>query len=330
MINTNATPEIPYADDAIVRVRGLTRRFHGKTCVDALDFDIRRGEILGFLGPNGAGKTTTMRMMTGYLPPTAGSVEIAGWDIAAHPIEARLATGYMPENVPLYTDMRVKEYLQFRAKLKGLAGKAMRMRVGEVMGLCGLTDVRRRLIGNLSKGYRQRIGLADALVHEPALLILDEPTNGFDPNQIRQVRGLIRELAGRHTILLSTHILAEVEQTCDRVIILDEGKIKAMDTPQALSAGLRAAGQIRLEMHGPDGETACERLRAIDGVRTANVESTLPDGWLAIDLRAESGSDVRLAVIDAMRGSGWLLREIHALPNRLEDVFLELTHRAIR
>lgn len=330
MIAESTDPVIPSDADALVRVRGLTRRFHGKTAVDSLDFDIRRGEILGFLGPNGAGKTTTMRMLTGYLPPTAGSVVIAGWDILANPIEARLATGYMPENVPLYTDMRIKEYLQFRAELKGLKGKPMRQRVGEVMQVCGLTDVRRRLIGNMSKGYRQRIGLADALVHEPELLILDEPTNGFDPNQIRQVRGLIRELAGRHTILLSTHILAEVEQTCDRVIILDEGRIKAIDTPQALAAGLRAAGRIRLEIQCPDGENACERLRGIDGVRTATVESVMADNWHVIELCVESSADVRVAVVDAMRFSAWPLREIHMLPNRLEDVFLELTHRAAR
>lgn len=325
-----ALPDAPGPDDPIVVVEGLTRRFHGRTVVEALDFTIRRGEILGFLGPNGAGKTTTMRMLTGYLPPTAGRVEVAGYDVVADPVEARKAIGYMPENVPLYTDMRVKEYLQFRAALKGLSGKRLRERTGEVMDLCGLTDVRRRRIGNLSKGYRQRIGLADAIVHEPALLILDEPTNGFDPNQIRQVRGLIRDLSRRHTILLSTHILAEVEQTCDRVIILDEGKIKAMDTPAALAAGLRTAGQIRLEIHCTNGEAACECLRAIEGVRVAELEATLPDGWLAVDVKAESTGDVRMAIIEAMRAAGWPLREIHRLPPKLEEVFLELTHRAPR
>ena len=314
----------------IVVAEGLTRRFHGRTVVDALDFQLERGEILGFLGPNGAGKTTTMRMLTGYLPPTSGRVTVAGHDVAAEPIEARRRIGYMPENVPLYTDMRVKEYLHFRAELKGLAGKAMRTRVGEVMERCGLTDVRRRMIGNLSKGYRQRIGLADAIVHEPDLLILDEPTNGFDPNQILQVRELIRELAGKHTILLSTHILAEAEQTCDRVIIIDEGKIKAMDTPAALADGMRAAAQIRIEVLAPSAEAVCETLRTIDGVRVANPEGVLPDGWLAIGVKAESTGDVRLSIVSAVAAKGWKLREIHRAPPRLEEVFLEVTHRQSR
>lgn len=325
-----ASQEIPGPDDLIVQVEGLSRRFHGRTVVDNLDFFIRKGEILGFLGPNGAGKTTTMRMLTGYIPPSAGRITVAGCDMVNDPVPARRAIGYMPENVPLYTDMRVKEYLQFRAALKGLTGKRLRERTGEVMDLCGITEVRRRRIGNLSKGYRQRIGLADAIVHEPALLILDEPTNGFDPNQIRQVRGLIRELSQRHTILLSSHILAEVEQTCDRVIILDEGKIKAMDTPGALATRLRTAGKLRLEILCPDVEAACERLRAIEGVRAADLEFALPDGWLALDLKAESNSDVRLAVIHAMEAAGWPLREIHRIPPKLEEVFLELTHRVPR
>jgi ABC-2 type transport system ATP-binding protein len=314
----------------LVKVKALVRRFHGRTVVKGIDFTIRQGEILGFLGPNGAGKTTTMRMLTGYLPPTSGTVEVAGYDVVTHPVEARKAIGYMPENVPLYTDMRVKDYLHFRAALKGMSGKELRTRTGEVMEICSLTDVRRRLIGNLSKGYRQRIGLADAIIHQPALLILDEPTNGLDPNQIRQVRDFIRGLAGKHTILLSTHILAEVEQTCDRVVILDDGQIKAMDTPANLAAGLRTAGQLRLEIFCPDAEQACVLLRAIDGVRTANTGAHLPDGWFSIDLRAESTSDVRLAVVEVVRQAGWPLRELHRLPLRLEEVFLELTHRASR
>lgn len=320
----------PEKQPPIVVAEGLTRRFHGRTVVDGLDFQLERGEILGFLGPNGAGKTTTMRMLTGYLPPTSGRVLVAGLDVADDPVAARRRIGYMPENVPLYTDMRVKEYLHFRAELKGLAGKTMRVRVGEVMDRCGLTDVRRRRIGNLSKGYRQRIGLADAIVHEPDLLILDEPTNGFDPNQILQVRHLIRELAGKHTILLSTHILAEVEQTCDRVIILDEGKIKAMDTPAALAAGLRTAGQIELEVRAPAGEAICAVLREIEGVRVADVGGELPGGWFAIGVKAESSGDTRLAIVAAILGHGWELREIHRVPPRLEEVFLEVTHRQSR
>lgn len=323
-------PSQPDIEPPIVVVEGLTRRFHGRTVVDGLDFQLKRGEILGFLGPNGAGKTTTMRMLTGYLPPSSGSISVAGFDVATEPVQARRRIGYMPENVPLYTDMRVKEYLHFRAELKGLSGKTMRERVGEVMERCGLTDVRRRMIGNLSKGYRQRIGLADAIVHEPELLILDEPTNGFDPNQILQVRELIRELAGRHTILLSTHILAEVEQTCQRVIIIDEGKIKAMDTPTALADGLRSAADIRLEVRAPSPKAVCEILRAIDGVRVADLDEELPDGWFAISVKAESNGDTRVSIVSAVLGQGWKLREIHRAPPRLEEVFLEVTHRQSR
>jgi ABC-2 type transport system ATP-binding protein len=324
------SPAPPESQPPIVVAEGLSRRFHGRTVVDGLDFELKRGEILGFLGPNGAGKTTTMRMLTGYLPPTAGRVLVAGHDVATEPVEARRRIGYMPENVPLYTDMRVKEYLQFRAELKGMTGKAMRARVGEVMDRCGLTDARRRMIGNLSKGYRQRIGLADAIVHEPDLLILDEPTNGFDPNQILQVRELIRELAGKHTILLSTHILAEVEQICDRVIIIDEGKIKAMDTPAALADGMRTAAQIRLEVRAPSAEAVCDCLRAVDGVRVAHLDEVLPDGWFAIGVKAESTGDTRVSIVSAVLAKGWKLREIHRAPPRLEEVFLEVTHRQSR
>jgi ABC-2 type transport system ATP-binding protein len=329
-MSKKVSPVAPEKEPPIVVAEGLTRRFHGRTVVDGLDFELKRGEILGFLGPNGAGKTTTMRMLTGYLPPTAGRVIVAGHDVAANPVEARRHIGYMPENVPLYTDMRVKEYLQFRAELKGLTGKAMRVRVGEVMDRCGLTDVRRRMIGNLSKGYRQRIGLADAIVNEPDLLILDEPTNGFDPNQILQVRELIRELAGKHTILLSTHILAEAEQTCDRVIIIDEGKIKAMDTPAALADGMRAAARIRIEVRAPSAEAVCDCLRAVEGVRVADLEAVLPDGWFAIGVKAESTGDTRVSMVSTVLAKGWKLREIHRAPPRLEEVFLEVTHRQSR
>ena len=240
----------------------LTKRYAGTTAVDSLSFEVGKGEIVGFLGPNGAGKTTTIRMLTSYLPASSGSVSIAGYDVFSDPIDARRHICYMPENVPLYDDMRVREYLRFRARLKGISGgKTVRTRVGEVMELCGLTDVRRKLIANLSKGYRQRVGLADALVHKPDLLILDEPTNGLDPNQIRQVRTLVRDLGQHHTILLSTHILSEVEMTCDRVLILDKGKLKASGKPVELASKLRTAGRVTLEVRTEDPAAAAVLLK---------------------------------------------------------------------
>jgi len=323
--SASASDDHPY-----VRLRGLTRRFHGRTAVHPLNLEIRRGEVIGFLGPNGAGKSTTMRMITGYLPPTAGTAEVAGFDVTTDPVGARRHIGYMPENVPLYTDMRVKDYLRFRGRLKGLGPAEMRARVEEVMRVCGLTDVRRRLIGNLSKGYRQRIGLADAMVHQPGLLILDEPTNGLDPNQIRQARDLIRSLAGRHTILLSTHILGEVEQICDRVIIIDEGRVKAIDTPDALVGDLRAVGLVRVETACPDPGLALAAFHKVPGVRLAEHEGECEPGWHSFLLRAESGHDVRQNVSTLAAENGWPLRELHRLPARLEDVFVEMTQRPNR
>ena len=247
----------------MIEVRNLTKSFARHTAVRGIDFNVERGEIVGFLGPNGAGKTTTLRMLTGYLPPTSGSARVAGYDIFRQSIDARRCIGYMPENVPLYDDMRVREYLKYRANLKGLTGSEARRRVNEVIDTCGLEGVRRKMIKVLSKGYRQRVGLADALVHQPELLILDEPTNGLDPNQIRQIRDLIKRLSERHTILLSTHILHEVEMTCSRVIIIDSGQIKAQDTPQNLVSGMRAAGRVHAEISG-DPEVISPALQRLD------------------------------------------------------------------
>lgn len=328
MTETGMNPPQAAAPPPLVRVEGLTRRFHRRTVVHPLDFEIRRGEVVGFLGPNGAGKTTTMRMLTGYLPPSGGRASIAGCDVTSEPIKARRHVGYMPENVPLYTDMRVKEYLRFRARLKGVRGGDVRERARNVMDECGLSAVRGRMIGTLSKGYRQRIGLADALINEPDLLILDEPTNGLDPNQIRQAREFIRKLAGTHTVLLSTHILGEVEQICDRVIILDEGRVKAAGPPGELIDGLRTAGIVRLELACGDPEAAIEAFHGVEGVRLAEVdEAGCEEGWYAFVLRAESGLDVREKLARLAAERGWALRELHRQPPRLEDVFVEITHR---
>ncbi len=328
MSETGTTLPQAVAPPPLVRVEGLTRRFHRRTVVHPLDFEIRRGEVVGFLGPNGAGKTTTMRMLTGYLPPSGGRASIAGCDVIHDPIKARRHVGYMPENVPLYTDMRVKEYLRFRARLKGVRGRDVRERARHVMDECGLSAVRGRMIGTLSKGYRQRIGLADALINQPDLLILDEPTNGLDPNQIRQAREFIRKLAGTHTVLLSTHILGEVEQICDRVIILDEGRVKAAGPPVELIDGLRAAGIVRVELACGDPEAAIEAFHEVEGVRLAEVdEAGCEEGWCAFVLRAESGLDVRENLARLAAARGWPLRELHRQPPRLEDVFVEITHR---
>jgi ABC-2 type transport system ATP-binding protein len=307
----------------MIHVEHLTKRYPGRTAVDDVSFSVGRGEVVGFLGPNGAGKSTTMRILTSYLPATAGRVTVAGHDVFAESLKARREIGYMPENVPLYDDFRVKEYLTFRARLKGLRGRDCRHRVGEVMDLCGLADFRKKMIGTLSKGYRQRVGLADALVHRPQLLILDEPTNGLDPNQIRQVRELIRHLGERHTILLSTHILTEVEATCRRVIIIDGGKIKASDTPEALQQRLRTAGAIEFEARAGAEEVAAA-VRALPQVRRVLADD-LDDGWRRFTVRVDTGADPREEIAALIGAHGWPLREFIRRQASLEDVFVELT-----
>src|SRR3954470_15563830 len=232
----------------MIKVEHLTKRYAGHTAIKDLSFEVGQGEIMGFLGPNGAGKSTTMRILASFMPPTSGSVSIAGYDIFRESLQARSHLGYMPENVPLYNDMRVTEYLDYRAALKGVPHRRISERVGDVKELCGVKDVERKLIATLSKGYRQRVGLADALLHEPDLLILDEPTIGLDPNQIRSVRELIKNLGKQHTILLSTHILPEVEMTCSRVVILHRGTILAADTTENLQKTVFQEGQVIAEI----------------------------------------------------------------------------------
>jgi ABC-2 type transport system ATP-binding protein len=309
----------------MIDVRNLTKRYARHTAVRDISFSVERGEIVGFLGPNGAGKTTTLRMLTGYLPPTSGSARVAGFDIFRESIDARRRIGYMPENVPLYDDMRVKEYLKFRAQLKGLDGASARRRVGAVLDTCGLQSVRRKMIKTLSKGYRQRVGLADALVHDPELLILDEPTNGLDPNQIRQIRELIRQLAESHTVLISTHILHEVEMTCNRVIIIDNGVIKATDTPANLTQQMRAAGRIEVEIHA-EPEVVSAAINRLEHVKKAS-SKTLEDGWTALTVWVDSGTDARESVARLAAQFGWPLRSLSRQVATLEDVFVELTRK---
>ncbi|MCF7733230.1 MAG: ATP-binding cassette domain-containing protein [Akkermansiaceae bacterium] len=309
----------------MIEASHLTKRYARHEAVRDVSFSVARGEIVGFLGPNGAGKTTTLRMLTGYLPPSSGSARVAGFDIFRQSLEARRRIGYMPENVPLYGEMRVREYLRYRAQLKGLANSEGRRRVGEVIDTCGLDSVRRKMIKTLSKGFRQRVGLADALVHDPELLILDEPTNGLDPNQIRQIRELIRQLGTSHTVLISTHILHEVEMTCNRVIIIDAGKIRAADTPANLIGRMRAAGRLQVELQA-DPEIAAAALGRIEGIRRATPEP-LEDGWTRFALLAESGTDAREPIAQLVAQYGWPLRSLFRHDATLEDVFVELTRR---
>ena len=308
----------------MIKVENLTKRYGGFTAVDGISFEVGKGEIVGFLGPNGAGKSTTMKMLSCYLPPTSGRAEIAGFDVFRDSLKARERIGYMPEHVPLYNDMRVTEYLKYRAALKGVRGRRMKERIADVMDLCGLRDVERKLVGNLSKGYRQRVGLADAMVHEPDLLILDEPTIGLDPNQIRQVRELIRNLGRHHTILMSTHILPEVELTCSRVLIINRGRIEASDAPQNLRARLGATGDVRLEVKVPDVEGAKKALLSVAGVKTATV---IEEGdWMTFTLGVDPGADPREAIYQAAIERRWPLRELSRERVTLEDVFADITH----
>ncbi|MDX2080877.1 MAG: ATP-binding cassette domain-containing protein [Terrimicrobiaceae bacterium] len=308
----------------MITVEKLTKRYGATLAVDAVDFEVKKGEIVGFLGPNGAGKSTTMKMLAGFLPPTSGRAEVAGFDVFGQSLRAREHIGYLPENVPLYPDMRVAEFLRYRGALKGVPGRRMRERVSDVLELCGLAEVERKIIGRLSKGYRQRVGLADAMIHEPDLLILDEPTIGLDPNQIRQVRDLIRNLRRHHTILLSTHILPEVEMLCSRVIIINKGRIEALDTPQNLRARLGAAGQIHFDARVSDARAALQEVRRLAGVASA---STRADGdWTVFTVQANPGEDPRVELYELAVRNRWPVREISRSAVSLEQVFAEVTH----
>jgi ABC-2 type transport system ATP-binding protein len=306
----------------MIQVNELTKKYAGFTAVRGISFDVKPGEIVGFLGPNGAGKSTTMKILAGYLPPTDGEVKVAGFNVVSQSLEVRKRIGYMPENMPLYTEMRVDEYLRFRAQLKGVASKNVKGRVEEVKRQCSIKDVESKIIGTLSKGYRQRVGLADAMVHDPELLILDEPTIGLDPHQIRSVRDLIKELGKKHTILLSTHILSEVEMTCSRVIIINRGRIEASDTVSNLTRLVRGGGAVRLEINAL-GTLAKDKLEALEDVE--EVEILQESEWPQLKVYPKSGVDIRDAVYQVIRNEGWSLRQMNREGASLEDVFVELT-----
>jgi ABC-2 type transport system ATP-binding protein len=307
----------------MIAVENLTKKYAGVTAVDGLSFTVNRGEICGFLGPNGAGKSTTMRILSAFMPATSGKASVAGFDVFTQSEEVRKRIGYMPENNPLYPEMRVTEYLGYRAALKGVPRGKRKSRVDEVLQLCGLTDVRRRIVGQLSKGYRQRVGLADSLVHDPDLLVLDEPTIGLDPNQIRQVRQLIKDLGKRHTILISTHILPEVEMTCNRVIIINKGKIVASDTPEGLTRLLEGGGTVKAELRGD--RAAIEReLGALSGVKNVAIEPA-DNNFLRVTVYAPPKSDVRAHIFEKAVANKWTLRELTRVRQTLEDVFAFIT-----
>ena len=309
----------------MIKVEGVTKKYPARLAVDDISFEVNRGEIVGFLGPNGAGKTTTMRMLTGYLSMNSGKIEVAGYDVAKQPQEVRRRIGYLPESCPLYPEMRVDEYLRFRAELKGVKPSARKAKMNEVKEQCGLTEVGKRIIGQLSKGYRQRVGLADSLVHDPDLLILDEPTVGLDPYQIRQVRELIKELAERHTILLCTHILPEVQAICERILIINDGKIVAADTEANLHKKLHACTVIEMEIAAGKAEAAA-KVGAVEGVDVRSV-SELDDGWVWLELEADS-SEMRVELFNLAVTEGWPLRELSEQEHSLEDTFVQITRNA--
>lgn len=306
----------------MIRVERLTKRYGAVTAVDRISFSVGRGEIVGLLGPNGAGKTTSMRMLTTFLPPTSGKATLAGHDVLDDPLEVRRRVGYLPENVPLYTEMRVREFLSFRARLKDVPRRRRRAAIDEVIGSCHLAEVSDRILGHLSKGFRQRVGLADALVHDPDVLVLDEPTAGLDPIQVREVRALVRELGTRHTVLLSTHIMSEVEAVCGRVIIIARGRI-AEDQPLD---SLRTGGTIVVEARGPS-DAVRQALLSAPGVE--RVTAAPGDGALAaFEVKTTDGADLREAIGQRLFQHGWPVRRLDLRQVTLEDRFIQAVTRA--
>lgn len=307
----------------MIQVENLTKRYPAKTAIEGMSFEVQKGEILGFLGPNGAGKTTTMRIITGYMPASAGSVRVDGYDVFENPIEVRRRIGYLPETPPLYPEMTVSGYLRFVAKIKNVAKDQLDKEVFRVMRRTNILDVRDRIISKLSKGYKQRVGLAQALINDPPVLILDEPTIGLDPKQIHEVRELIKELAGDHTVVLSTHILPEVEQTCHRVIIINRGKIVAVDTPENLRFQLQGAERVFVEIKGPALEIKA-KLKAMPGVMGVQ-ELAENDGCHRFQIEGELRKEIRSDLARTVVQNGWDLLELQSASMSLEDIFIELT-----
>lgn len=314
--------------DVVIDVESLTKWYGRTLALDRATFQVREGQIVGFLGPNGAGKTTALRILTGFIPATSGRAAVAGHDCLTESLAVRSSVGYMPENVPLYPEMRVEEYLKFRAALKGVPPARRRAAVAGVVQQCWLKDVRRRLVGQLSKGFRQRVGLAEALIADPPVLILDEPTIGLDPAQIQETRRLIRSLGGRHTILLSSHILPEVERTCSHLVIIASGRIAAAGSVESLRRGMAERYRVVLEIRaGGEGGGPNEMARALEQVTgVANVASDdAGDGWWRFAVTPSAGKDVREALHALIAQRGWRLREMHSEAPTLEELYVEIT-----
>jgi ABC-2 type transport system ATP-binding protein len=312
----------------MITVKGLTKRYARTVAVDNISFEVQKGQIVGFLGPNGAGKTTTMRILTCFLPPTAGTANVAGFDVLEQPFEVKKRIGYLPEAPPLYPEMEVVEYLDFVGKLKGMSGASLSRRIDEVCERCAVADVKLKLIGKLSKGYRQRVGLAQAIIHNPDVLILDEPTAGLDPKQINETRDLIRGLAGDHTIILSTHILPEVEQTCEQVVIINKGKLVATDSVHNLQNRARGAESVLVEVEGRDGDLSApavqQRLERVAGVSRVVFKETRQNRSI-FEVESLKDRSIRGDVARAVVESGWNLNELRPTAMSLEEVFLQLT-----
>ncbi len=306
----------------MINVKNLTKRYVNINAVDNITFNVEENETVGLLGPNGAGKTTTMRILTCFMPATAGTATVAGFDVFTDSLNVRQQIGYLPENVPLYLDMRVNEYLMFRAKLKNIPRRERRKKIDYCLDLTGIRDVQNQITGTLSKGYKQRVGLADTLIHDPKILILDEPTIGLDPNQIMQIRQVIRGLGEKHTVLLSTHILPEVEMICDRIMIIDKGKIVAMDTPANLMKQLKSSSNVILEIKG-DGERIKSSLSGIDSVRSVTWKEKGDANEFHVEGSAED--DIREDIFNCIVKDNYILREMKRQPVTLEEVFHQIT-----
>jgi ABC-2 type transport system ATP-binding protein len=308
----------------VIEVRNLTKAYGQTLAVDHVTFTVPKGQIVGFLGPNGAGKSTTLKMLTCYLPPTSGGATVNGFDIFHQSEQVRANLGYLPENVPLYGEMKVRDYLDFRGRLRKMDRAQRRSRIDYVIERCWLTAMQHKAIGHLSKGYRQRVGLADSLLHDPPVLILDEPTVGLDPAQIRETRKLIRDLGGHHTVILSTHILPEVEATCDRAIVIALGRIVAQGSPDELRASRRLTARVLVELRAPREEVTAA-MSAVAGVNQVEVLNGQTDGVVTVAIRAQEGRDIRESVAKAVIDRGWALREMRMERATLEEFFVQVT-----
>ena len=306
----------------MIEVEDLTKYYGDFPAIEGVSFQVKKGEILGFLGPNGAGKTTTMRIITGFMPPTSGTAKIAGYDVIEQSLEARKYVGYLPETVPLYTDMTVTGYLSFMGTLRGMHPKRIKARTGEVIGICRLGDYRKTVIGKLSKGFRQRVGIAQAVLHEPKVLVLDEPTIGIDPIQVVETRKLIKDLGSEHTVILSTHILPEVSMVCKRVLIIHEGQIMAEDSPKNLAERLQGVERVQVEIKGPEPEVT----KALKGMRgVVNVAYSADGDRGLYTVEAKRGLDLRSTISKIVISNGWSLLTIQLVGMSLEEIFLRLT-----